>query len=182
MSNACPRKHAAPSDNYPHFDLVSSPLSRSLALDVKESEKQNPLTPILPKISRSTDAFLSTKKYQAITSTQQVDVIRPFKGLKYLGNTCYLNAALQLLFSVDRFLNDLEQFYKRKVVDSSNSSSEMPLTETCLSVAKSLNILPGGSSSISSCADPTLLKKVIDKVSDKFHGCEQRDSHEFATT
>jgi len=74
-------------------------------------------------------------------------------GLANLGNTCYLNASLQLLFSLPTFLPSLKL--------------STPLHST-LRIA-------------SQCANPVPFKAHVDTLTSAFSGYEQRDSHEFLT-
>jgi hypothetical protein len=85
----------------------------------------------------------------------------PFPGLKNLGNTCYLNSSLQMLYSVPAFVASLEE----KGGDLSNTIVKLwkDLKDTASLRAR----------------DPTSVKKAMDAVTTKFVGYEQRDAHEF---
>ena len=83
-----------------------------------------------------------------------------WKGLRNLGNTCYLNSSLQLLCSVAEFCS--------RLVGQGGSVSKSLVT-----VAKELR------ESLSSSVNPRQLKEAIDAVTDRFSGYEQRDAHEF---
>jgi hypothetical protein len=84
-----------------------------------------------------------------------------WKGLRNLGNTCYLNASLQLLYSVPDFITRL----------IGHGSS---LIESITKVAASLE-----ESSLSTAVSPHAVKVAVDAVTDRFTGYEQRDAHEF---
>ncbi|KAL7453474.1 hypothetical protein ACHAWC_005147 [Mediolabrus comicus] len=107
-------------------------------------------------------------------------------GIQNLGNTCYLSASLQTLFTLPHFLQNLYKSY-----DEQYSKKEMPLTKALLEVATIIGVLKDedvplinsmeAQSMLANCdaANPSALKKQMDVLTDKFHGYEQRDAHEF---
>jgi hypothetical protein len=110
---------------------------------------------------------------------------RTLPGIKNLGNTCYLNASLQTLFSLPLFLQKLYKSYEEGL----KQTKEMPLTKSLLEVATTIGVLkekdvPLIDSKVaelanSDAADPSALKKQMDVITDKFHGNGQHDVHEF---
>ena len=107
-------------------------------------------------------------------------------GIQNLGNTCYLSASLQTLFSVPNFIENLYKIYKTQY-----PAKDLPLTRSLLEAAKAVGVLseesaPDISSEAaqsklltSTAANPGELKKQMDVLTNKFAGYEQRDAHEF---
>jgi ubiquitin C-terminal hydrolase len=86
-----------------------------------------------------------------------------FGGLANLGNTCYLNAALQMLASLEGFS-----------LESSCPKIESTVRNELLQVLQKL--------STGETVNPQALKGAIDSLSPLFVGYRQQDSHEFLTT
>lgn len=114
-------------------------------------------------------------------------------GIQNLGNTCYLSASLQALFSIPQFMADLYTTYAAQSSSSSTASKNMPLTKALLEVAAAVGVLTtddinrsmalspemavtgstkllstGGGSTLA--ANPAPLKKQMDVLTDKFVG------------
>jgi ubiquitin C-terminal hydrolase len=89
--------------------------------------------------------------------------------LRNLGNTCYMNATLQMICSLTGMMGALEQ-----AEDKGGN-----LTKSVTAVAKELRIKP--SAGDVSPVNPKAVKAAIDEKTDKFVGCEQRDAHEFVS-
>lgn len=84
-----------------------------------------------------------------------------FRGLQNLGNTCYVNAALQMLYTCRDLISRLQR---------SNGGS---LTKSVCWVAHQLEKANVPAMS------PRIVKDAMDEKTDKFAGYEQRDAHEF---
>jgi hypothetical protein len=117
---------------------------------------------------------------------EEVDDKPKIPGIQNLGNTCYLSASLQTLYSIPQFLHKLYQSYEELC-----SFKELPLTTALLEVAVTIGALkeedvpmisPDTARSTllsSKAANPSALKKQMDVLTNKFAGYEQRDAHEF---
>ena len=107
-------------------------------------------------------------------------------GIQNLGNTCYLSASLQTLYSIPEFLGKLYTSYEEL-----SATKDLPLTTALLEVALTIGALkqedvPLISSTTaqstllsSKAANPSALKTQMDVLTEKFAGYEQRDAHEF---
>ena len=126
---------------------------------------------------------------QARTITEEVSSLSPpsnIPGIQNLGNTCYLSASLQMLFSLPQFIKDIYKSW-----ESQSPTKIMPLTRALLELAMVVGVLPESDHPMISpdlarskllattAANPSLLKKQMDILTDKFAGYEQRDAHEF---
>lgn len=90
-------------------------------------------------------------------------------GLSNLGNTCYLNAAVQMLATLDKFLKDLES---QRPIDVDDE--KLVLRDELLKLASDLKS--------GATVQPSNFKTAIDGTSPLFVGYLQQDSHEFLTT
>ena len=166
LDNSSPKKLVGPlklganvNASSPQKSLVSSP-SRS-----QSSPVRNPYV----KSTTSTSTSSSKKQYAHHV------------GLTNLGNTCYLNSSLQILFSVPAFLDDLKEAYDNlNTID--NDKKSLPLCFALLTVAsrgRVIQPLLQSDATRDGPAYPSILKKQMDVLTDKFAGYEQRDAHEF---
>jgi ubiquitin C-terminal hydrolase len=97
----------------------------------------------------------------------------PYGGLKNLGNTCYLNSALQMLASLDVFTEQIRKHVP--IMDYHENEDEgQTLREALLNV---LERLAQGET-----LSPSAFKTKVDQRSPLFAGYRQQDAHEFLTT
>lgn len=98
----------------------TNPESEIIANDNKDDKKNDGNTmPDIPS-SKNDQTLINNESCTAIvisniqsssTSISTQEPLIPHKGLNNLGNTCYLNSALQMLFSIDSFVSILIQEY-----------------------------------------------------------------------
>eukprot|EP00984_Skeletonema_dohrnii_P009919 scaffold3819_cov98-Skeletonema_dohrnii-CCMP3373.AAC.6 len=105
-------------------------------------------------------------------------------GIQNLGNTCYLSASLQILYSIPKFLHELYESYEKL-----SSTKDLPLTRALLEVAVTIRALKESDAPMispdvarstllnSKAANPSALKK--HPLMNKFAGNEQHDALEF---
>jgi hypothetical protein len=136
----------------------------------------------------------TTTNRKRITPLQITPVKNPYKkppdeqsphvGFKNLGNTCYINSSLQMIYSVPFFISSLQNIYDNYRKEGKEDS--LPLTQAFLKVAWDAKIIncdksDNMGSSLVRAANPHEVKQAIDTLTDKFSGHKQRDAHEFAS-
>jgi len=92
-------------------------------------------------------------------------------GLNNLGNTCYMNSALQMLASLDNYVDRIRDF---KVPEIYEKQIDTTLRDAFLDV---IGALAKGET-----VRPERLKEAMDNRSTLFVGYDQEDAHEFLST
>ena len=152
-------------------------------------------------------AYLTS--YTPRSQNEIVEEKSKHKGLTNLGNTCYLNSALQMLFGVDGFVTILiDGFYKptSNNIESNEMKESFPLHCALANLFKVMSIDDFDNNNNDHDENDTAnnhgkrtfgqieterkeienkireLKQVIDKLTPQFVGYWQQDSHEFLST
>jgi len=91
--------------------------------------------------------------------------LKHIPGIENLGETCYLSAALQMLFCIPDFQNELHHFCI--------NSDETPLTDALLSVSDVIG---------NQVVDPSEVKEVLNEITRGSMETGQQDAHECLVT
>jgi hypothetical protein len=172
--------------------LLLSPPSPQDAMDDGDEEEEDAasdccLLRMTKKLRRNNETGphnndqIASPPTAILPRTRSNNVIIP--GIQNLGNTCYLSASLQTLFSVPSFITDLYQKYAEAwSANPSGDNETMPLTRALLEVAVVIGVLAEEDASCirpevakpnkftSLAANPSALKKQMDVLTDKFAG------------
>jgi ubiquitin C-terminal hydrolase len=112
------------------------------------------------------DDFALDNEMEDEQNHQQQQVADKFGGLNNLGNTCYLNSALQMVASLDNF--------RRLIEEQKPEREESELRKLLIDVLDKL--------SRGETVRPADFKQELDVRTPLFVGYRQQDSHEFLTT
>ena len=104
-----------------------------------------------------------------IVSSNTMSYYRKFRGLRNLGNTCYQNSSLQMLYSCRNLMTSLRHHMDRWEHDRNKGT----LTNSICTIGQELfrKYMPPVNSQ--------MIKDAMDTKTDKYIGYEQRDAHEF---
>ncbi|EAS01964.2 ubiquitin carboxy-terminal hydrolase (macronuclear) [Tetrahymena thermophila SB210] len=95
-------------------------------------------------------------------------------GLQNIGNTCYMNSALQCVFNIPGFLDYFTSGKFKKEINQANKGIANEFAELALSIEEN--------TTKNSYLRPSGLKFAISKVNQQFLGSGQQDSQEFLRT
>jgi ubiquitin C-terminal hydrolase len=138
----------------PAFDAMESPRKADFSsYSVQQPEKS-------PVATSSVSAWPSLSAW--ITPASSV----PYGGLSNLGNTCYMASALQMIASLESFLDELK-------ANEPTTNADTKLRTAFLDIMDRLQ---------TATVVPDAFKDAVDERSPLFLGFRQQDSHEFLTT
>jgi len=104
------------------------------------------------------------------------------KGMKNVGNTCYMNAILQALFAQSSFVHDLNKTYNNSITPKNKFSPSLPAPITDGSFYSCLaTIALERRKANHGVIDTAKLKSVFESKLTQFAGYNQQDAHEFLT-
>ncbi|KAK3284162.1 hypothetical protein CYMTET_8185 [Cymbomonas tetramitiformis] len=173
-----PLHKPAPSSMFTSKAPTNSPETPS-----SEGTRYKPVTPA----ARLNHALLNTYA-KSITPRQPPAYFRPnsLQGLANLGNTCYLNAVLQVLSSLEPFVQDLLDAELADATVSPDNvynallSAFQAKRQTSASRASDNAASRGPhDASVAQAASPAKLKRAVEANRRRFRGAEQQDAHEF---
>ena len=100
-----------------------------------------------------------------------------FRGLKNLGNTCYMNSTLQCLSNIPGFR---EFFLRKKHLEELNTTRGQSKGELAKAFGALLvRLWQSKSEGSLNSVKPVQVKKIIGKVASRFSGYQQHDAQEF---
>ena len=118
----------------------------------------NTLSPVRKRLDMGT---MTQVQKQHVNSSK-------WRGLKNYGNSCYVNSSLQQLFSIPLFIESI-----------SKNKEGHELVTTLSNLWTSMNPMGKTDEKTLGAASARDVKVVMDKLTDRFKGAQQRDSHEF---
>ena len=148
------------------------------ALEFADTKTQNLCSPV-PISNRdghkNTTRASDRSPIQPLQLGPQVEMVAnnratKWRGFRNDGNSCYINSSLQQLFSVPNFMEAISSLKKGH-----------ELTATLSDLYADLFGNNGGETQVNrhKVASARPVKTVMDRLTNRFHGCQQRDAHEF---
>lgn len=107
--------------------------------------------------------------------------------MRNLGNTCYLNSAIQMLMGLGNFEEQLTkakqdaEFLAAGTTSCDDEERKYPLCDALIEVFRCLRDPPPANSTFDP-VNPKGLKDVVDELTSQFTGYRQQDAHEFLST
>lgn len=142
----------------PHSNLFFGMESATPSAKKQDLTERSPASSISPLVVSPIRPAVKTP-----VSCPEIQATLKWRGLRNLGNTCYINASLQMLYSIPPFVDSLKPFCRSQ-----------RLISTFCQIYDSLNTL-----NVEGAATARTLKLAIDAKTPKFRGYHQRDAHEF---
>ncbi len=136
--------------------------------DARAQHLRSPISASRKNIANSTTGIFGERSpLQPLKLGPQVEMavsLPKFRGLRNDGNSCYVNSSLQQLFSVAGFMQALSG-----LTEGHDLTTKLyELYQTLLDTAATTRV-----------ASAKPFKRVVDRLTDRFHGYQQRDAHEF---
>lgn len=177
-----PAKH---DDDDPIEEYASPSRPRRNPLDLLDQADRDPLrkridfleratTGAKPKRPRLSDEPVTPKRL-SLDSARRDDenaiVPRlPWRGLRNMGNTCYLNSSIQMLLTLMSTAEGKTNWWEKL------RGKGGPLTTSLVRVMDQLVLSP--QPGMMNAVNPIAVKREMDAITDKFIGFQQHDAHE----
>jgi Ubiquitin carboxyl-terminal hydrolase/Est1 DNA/RNA binding domain/Telomerase activating protein Est1 len=150
------------------------PLSENSILEDDDDEDER-------SASSHDDGSCSIHREHQHHQQNSVLVPNPCRGLENLKNTCYMNASLQMLYTLKDFCGSLTSTAAAGLVDGNSRSSACTTLLLTKSVKHIYEELQVSTTQNNGPVRPDTIKNAMDGLTGKFSGFEQHDAHEFLT-